>query len=389
MQSAQNFIDNYRKKTVTHDESHDSVAVGGVVSGEQVEVHAGRNIDSVGTQIVGSTDVGLSAGDSLTIGSAENRHSEAHYVKKTKSGVFGGGGLNVTVGKQKSTLSTTDESITHSGSMLGSLGGNISLEAGNGITLSGSSVNALQGDVIAQGKQITASDVQDTETQTQKQTFKQTGVTASVTTPVLNLAQTTRQAAKSGDRRDAQAMGLAIAGMEAYQGYKAASALANGTQPRWASVSVSVSVASSKSSSSVSQSSSTSHGSSLSGNNIRLIAGGRGAASDIHIQGSDLNAESNVLLSADHDISIVVGTNTAEQHSASKSSGGSLGAGYDTTGGNGAGLGVMVSASAASGNADGHDVRYSNSHVSAGQKATLISGHDTTWTSPEKVESFC
>ena len=150
------------KRTTTHDASHDSLAVTTSLSGDSVQVQAGHDVHTQGAQIVGTGDVALVAGNDLDMASAENTHSEVHDVKKTKSGIYGGGGLNVTAGKQQSTLHTTDDSTAHTGSTIGSLGGNVALQAGNTLAISGSTVTALQGDVIGQGKQIAITDGQYT-----------------------------------------------------------------------------------------------------------------------------------------------------------------------------------------------------------------------------------
>ena len=220
-------------------------------------------------------------------------------------------------------------------------------------------------------------------------------MTVSVTSSALSLAQTAQGMVKAAKKADGDARMQALAGasaaMSGYHAYQAApsmgdlknagSALANGNlkgAAQGAGINVSVSVGSSKSSSESTQTSSQSHGSSINaGGNVALIASGGGDNSDILIRGSDVHAGKNALLSAEHDVTLEAGQNTFEQHSTSKSSSGSVGVGY-SAGPNGGGFGVTLSASGARGKADGTDVTHSNTHVTAGQTASVISGHDTT-----------
>ncbi|WP_230598325.1 hemagglutinin repeat-containing protein, partial [Xanthomonas albilineans] len=177
------------KTTTTHDESHDSIAVTSSLSGDTVHIAAGNDLLSQGAQIVGTGDVVLAAGNNLTLETAQNTHSEEHDSQRKKSGLFGNGGLSVTYGKQSLKTDATSSTLTHTGSTVGSLDGDVTMVAGNTLAITGSDVMALQGDLTAKAKAIAITEVHDTSDSTQKTAFKQGGLTVSVTSAALNLAQ--------------------------------------------------------------------------------------------------------------------------------------------------------------------------------------------------------
>ncbi len=131
-------------------------------------------------------------------------------------------------------------------------------------------------------------------------------------------------------------------------------------------------------------------------------------AAHLLIRGSDVKAGNNLLLAADHDITVESAQNSGEQHSRSKSGSAAIGVAVNY-GADGMAAGVTANASSAHGKGDGTDVTQRNSHLSvggqhghahqrprhhagwrgavgeqgdggcgAGNTATLISGHDTT-----------
>ncbi|MCL2459310.1 MAG: hemagglutinin repeat-containing protein, partial [Desulfobulbus sp.] len=155
-------------------------------------------------------------------------------------------------------------------------------------------------------------------------------------------------------------------------------------------INISVSLGTSKSSSKTEQASDTAKGSTvMAGGNINITASGAGENSNITIQGSDITAGNNVNLAADNDIRLLAAQNTASQHSSNKSSSASVGVGF-SLGGQSNGFTINAGVSGARGNADGSDLIYSNTHVSAGNQVALQSGQDTllkgaTVTAPQVV----
>jgi hypothetical protein len=108
------------------------------------------------------------------------------------------------------------------------------------------------------------------------------------------------------------------------------------------------------------QSGSTAVGSQVTaGGDVSIVATGAGKDSNLTAIGSDISGGGNVTLKADNAVNLLAAENTASQHSNNKASGSST-------------------ANKARGNADGDDLSYSNTHVSAGSTLMLQSGGDTT-----------
>ncbi|NIK43883.1 hypothetical protein FHY10_002178 [Xanthomonas arboricola] len=377
------------KTTTTHDEWHDNVAVTTTLSGDTVQIAAGNDLLSQGAQIVGTGDVTLAAGNNLTLETAQNTHSEEHDKVTTKSGLFGSGGIGVTPGKQKVTTGADIDQITHTGTTVGSLGGDVTLVAGNKLAITGSDVMALQGDLTATGKDIAITEVYNDSDAEQRSKFSQGGLSLTLSSAAISLAQAANDSYKASKevKGDSRMEALAL-GSAAYSAYgagqalgQAGSALSSGSAAgaaQGANLSIAISIGGSKSESKSTQTASLAQGSKLqAGGDVNLIATGGGDQSNLLIRGSDIKAGNDLLLAADHDVLIEAAKNTAEQKSTSKSSSASLGVGI-TYGPDGAAFGVMISAAGSRGKANGEDVTYSNSHLSAGNTATVISGNDTT-----------
>ncbi|MDY4282989.1 hemagglutinin repeat-containing protein [Xanthomonas sp. LF06-19] len=377
------------KTTTTHDEWHDSTAVATTLSGDTVQIAAGHDLLSQGAQVAGTGNVVVAAGNDLTLETAQNTHSEEHEKKTKKSGMFGSGGIGVTFGTQKIQNNADTADVTHVGSTVGSVEGDVTLVAGNRYAQTGGDVLANAGDITVKAKDIAITEVHDTTDAEQRSKFSQGGLSITLSSAALNLAQSAYDTAKAGSKvsGDARMQALA-AGSAAYSAYGAASslsqtgsALASGSAAsaaQGANISIAVTVGGSKSESKSTQSADQAKGSKLqAGGDVNLIATGGGDASNLLVRGSDVTAGHDLLLAADHDVTIEAAKNTAEQHSTSKSSSAAVGVAI-TYGADGFAAGVTLSASGARGKANGEDVSYTNSHVAAGNNATIISGNDTT-----------
>ncbi|WP_244952551.1 hemagglutinin repeat-containing protein, partial [Xanthomonas maliensis] len=259
------------KTVTTHDESHDSLAVTSSLSGESVRVAAGNDLLSQGAQIVGTGNVVLAAGNDLTLETAQSTHSEAHDKQTVKSGLMGSGGIGFTIGKQTVKTEADTSAVNHTGSTVGSLEGNVTLAAGNTLAITGSDVMALQGDITAKAKDIAITEVHDTSDSTQKTAFKQGGLTVSLSSAALNLAQAAVSSAEAGKKAQGdtrmQALAGASAAYSAYGAGQAASSVINADTAKGAAqaanISIAVTVGGSKSDSETKQQSATSKGSTL------------------------------------------------------------------------------------------------------------------------------
>ena len=114
----------------------------------------------------------------------------------------------------------------------------------------------------------------------------------------------------------------------------------------------------------------------VAGGNVKVVATGDGANSDINVVGSRIEGGGDVSLKADGEINLLSAQNTAHQESTNSNSGWSAGIGI---GFGGAQNGILfeLAANAGRGNADGDDVTQTNTHIKGGKSVNLESGGDT------------
>ncbi|CAK9886708.1 MAG: 16S rRNA endonuclease CdiA [Candidatus Erwinia impunctatus] len=160
----------------THHSLNAQQVNGSSLGGDTVTMQAGNNLTVTGSQVVSSHDLSLHAGNNLTIESATESRQESHQYSEKHSGLSGTGGIGISVGKQ--TLKTTDNGDTLSsvGSSVGSIQGNVSLTAGNKLTVKGSDVVSQQ-DMLLAGKSVDILAAEHQSTQTHITEQKTSGFT--------------------------------------------------------------------------------------------------------------------------------------------------------------------------------------------------------------------
>ncbi len=350
-----------------------NTSIGSSIGGNTVLINAGKDISVVGSEVISDTGTTLVAKNNISIVAATNSQTQSKLHAEQKSGLMDSGGIGFTVGKREQSADTASQSTSAAASTIGSKTGNVNIVAGNQYTQTGSDILTPGGDITILAKDIAILDAQNTSASQSESKFKQSGLSVSVTNPVLAAAQTIDSTTQAmGQTKNSRMQALAAA-TSALAVKNAADAVA--TNPASAGgVNVNIALGSSRSQSNSSATSSTSQGSTLAaGGNITLQATGGGKDSNILIQGSKVNADGNVSLSADNDISLLAGMNTASQTSTSKNSSGSIGVSVGT-----GGMAVNASASKGRGNSDGQDTSYTNTQVSAGNRLSISSGNNTT-----------
>jgi len=113
----------------THDELHQRQAISTTLSGDSVQMQAGRDIAVTGSNVAGTQDVALTAGRNLAITIAEESEQESHQREEKKSGLMGTGGIGFTVGQAMQKSSTDASGASSKGSTVGSSDGNVTLSA--------------------------------------------------------------------------------------------------------------------------------------------------------------------------------------------------------------------------------------------------------------------
>uniref|UniRef100_UPI0037539079 two-partner secretion domain-containing protein n=1 Tax=Klebsiella aerogenes TaxID=548 RepID=UPI0037539079 len=366
-----------RRSLTTHDEVWAQNAIGSNFSGDSIVMQAGRDLLVSGSSVAGTQDVNLVAGRNLTITTAEERRQENHLRKEKHSGFSGTGGVGFSVGSSSLKATDVTTALSSAASTVGSSQGNLSLSAGNVLTVQGSDLvagnnMALTGKTV----NILAAENQSTQTHTVEQ--KTSGLTLALSGMVgsaINTAvSSANQASTESNGRLAALSGLqsALSGVQAYQ----ASQMQTADSSPESMIGVNLSWGSQSSKSTQRQTQNTSRGSSLmAGNNLSIIA----TETDINVEGSQLQAGGSALLNAARDVNLFSAENASTLSGKNESHGSSFGVGINF--GQGAnGLTVSASANAAKGHEKGNSLTHNETTLSAGERVTIVSGRDTTLT---------
>ncbi|WP_420703650.1 hemagglutinin repeat-containing protein [Escherichia albertii] len=373
--------------TTTHDVIDRRTVTGSELSGDMISIGAGHNLNVTGSSVAGDNRVFLAAGNNLNIGTLTESNRETHLKQEKKSGLMSSGGVGFSMGSQSLKVTDTATDTTQKGSTVGSVHGDVSLQAGNRLTVNGSDLIAGR-DMALSGKEVSITAATDQYVQTHTVEQKTSGLTLALSGSAgsaLNTTVESVQAAKSAgnSRLEAlQGVKAALSGAQAVQAGRLAEAQGtNAGNNNTVGVSLSYGSQSSKSEQRAEQT--VAKGSALTaGNNLSIQATGsgvKGVDGDLTIQGSQIKAGNNVLLQANRDVNLVSAENTSKLEGKNTSSGSSVGVGIGV-GPGGPGLSLSASVNQGKGSEKGNGTTHTETTVDAGKQLTIISGRDTTLT---------
>ena len=128
------------KTTDIYDYSKQNTVVSSSVSAGEIAISSKKDTNITGSNVVADNDVSVKTGGNLNIGSAEQT---SEYIKSVKkSGVFAGGGLGFTIGKEKQKDQYANQNTEQVGSTVGSVKDNVNLDADKAANVKGSTVVA-------------------------------------------------------------------------------------------------------------------------------------------------------------------------------------------------------------------------------------------------------
>ncbi|HEB1800217.1 TPA: hemagglutinin repeat-containing protein [Escherichia albertii] len=373
--------------TTTHDVIDRRTVTGSELSGDTISIGAGHNLNVTGSSVAGDNRVSLAAGNNLNIGTLTESNRETHLKQEKKSGLMSSGGVGFSMGSQSLKVTDTATDTTQKGSTVGTVHGDVSLQAGNRLTVNGSDLIAGR-DMALSGKEVSITAATDQHVQTHTVEQKTSGLTLALSGSAgsaLNTTVESVQAAKSAgnSRLEAlQGVKAALSGAQAVQAGRLAEAQGtNAGNNNTVGVSLSYGSQSSKSEQRAEQT--VAKGSALTaGNNLSIQATGsgvKGVDGDLTIQGSQIKAGNNVLLQANRDVNLVSAENTSKLEGKNTSSGSSVGVGIGV-GPGGPGLSLSASVNQGKGSEKGNGTTHTETTVDAGKQLTIISGRDTTLT---------
>lgn len=180
------------------DHEHTGV-LSSTIGGDTINVKANRNISVTGSNILGTKDVSVSAGNDVHTDSGEETQRDDVYQYSKKSGLMGAG-IGFTIGSKKVTDTTDGRYKTQVASNISSSDGEINVKAGNAIHstttnyFSNQPADLSAQNVIVDGKHNTAHIVQSREE-------KRSGLTVSVGGQIVNELNNVQQLGKRANSR--------------------------------------------------------------------------------------------------------------------------------------------------------------------------------------------
>ncbi|HFQ7088560.1 TPA: hemagglutinin repeat-containing protein [Raoultella planticola ATCC 33531] len=366
--------------TRTEDSVSRQTARGSELNGDSVSLTAGHDLTLRGSSVAGSGDVALLAGNDLLIGTQNEYSSELHLKQEKKSGLMSSGGIGFSYGTQSVKTTDTGADATQAGSTVGSVNGDLTLRAGNNLTVTGSDLIAGR-DMALSGKNVAITAAENQSRQTHEVEQKTSGLTLALSgtagSALNSVVQATQDARSAGSSRLQALQGVkaALSGVQASQAARLDAAQGNDPANN-NTVGVSLSYGSQSSKSTQRSEQTTAQGSSLTAGRDLSITAREG---DLNAVGSQLKAGNDVALSASRDITLQSAQNTQLLEGKNDSHGGTVGVGIGV-GSGGWGISVSASANKGKGSESGNGTTHSETTVDAGNRLTLNSGRDTTLT---------
>lgn len=345
-------------------------------TGDTAVLMAGRDLNVSGSNVGAQKDLVMSAERDVNILPGQNAQDSYDYKMVKKSGFGAMGGLSY--GSSKQTDSLDSKKVFHNASTVGSVEGDVLINAGNALNITGSNVIAPQGDITLIGKEVNIGAALDTTQEREFHEIKQTGLSINASTPLVDAMQTAGRmgdAAGKTDNKVMQGLALATTGLAAVNAYDAVAA----DPKRAGGVSISINFGVSKSQSTTDRASSSVLSSTVAaGRDLTILAVGAGADSDVTVTGSRLSAGNNAVIKAEGDILLQAAQNFSEQHTKNKNYSGSIGIGVAANSDDGIGVMLNIGAGGGRGRADGKDTSWTYTDVTAGNVLALQSGGDTS-----------
>ena len=363
------------EKTNIYDAGSSDSNAASTISGESVDLTSGKDTNITASNVVADNDVNITAGGNVNIIAAEDTSSSTYKKQVKKSGLLSGGGLGFTIGSEKRKDQYDNQNVEQAGSTVGSISGSVNVEAGKDVSISASDVLAGK-DISLTGQNVTIESADNTYNAQEKHEYKKSGLTVSLGTPVLSVAESVHDTIKKADSVKDDRLKALIVGKEISDLTKSGKdSVLNQTKDGLKDgfnaddFSLNISIGSQKSKTESSSITTVAQGSTVKADgNVNITA----TEKDINIKGSDISGE-DVSFAAKGDVNITSAKNTNTSSSDSKASSGSIGVSINTSGISDINAGY----SKYKGEVKENGTTHTNSTVTANDKLTVESGKDT------------
>ena len=357
------------KTTDIYDYSNVNGVVSSNVSAGSVDIQSVKDTNVKGSNVVADNDVSVKTGGNLNIGSAEQTSESEHIKSVKKSGLLSGGGLGFTIGKEKQKDQYANQNVEQVGSTVGSVKGNVNLDADKATNVKGSSVVAGK-DINITGENVSIENSNSVYNAQEKHEFKRTGLSVSVGGRYVDVANNAANSVKhAADVEDKRLGALVVV-----KGYKDADKAiknikGNGGGKVNENLSINVSIGTTKSKSESKSTTTVANASEVkAGGDVSIVS----TKKDINITGSNVEGK-DVTLNAKENLNITASKNTNKTEQNSKSSSASVGASLEL----GKGPSYSISGSMSKGEVSANSTTYNESTVTANKDLSFASGNDT------------
>lgn len=201
------------------DHEHTGV-LSSTIGGDTINVKANRNVSVSGSNILGTKDVSVSAGNDVRTDSGEETQRDDVYQYSKKSGLMGAG-IGFTIGSKKVTDTLEGNSKTNVNTLIGSANGKISIDANNKAHLTSTDIIGKD-DIEVSASDITLDGKHDTVASKQVHEEKQSGLTVSLGGSIASALTTARGLQRKANSRNDKRLGALEsleAGKELKKGY--------------------------------------------------------------------------------------------------------------------------------------------------------------------------
>ena len=201
------------------DHEHTGV-LSSTIGGDTINVKANRNVSVTGSNILGTKDVSVSAGNDVRTDSGEETQRDDVYQYSKKSGLMGAG-IGFTIGSKKVTDTLDENSKTNVNTLIGSANGKISIDANNKAHLTSTDLIGKD-DIEVSASDITLDGKHDTIASKQVHEEKQSGLTVSLGGSIASALTTARGLQRKANSRNDKRLGTLEsleAGKELKKGY--------------------------------------------------------------------------------------------------------------------------------------------------------------------------
>ena len=353
-------------KTTTAYNGTDQSVVAATLSGDTVALRSTGDTRIAGSNVVADNGVSIAAGGAINVGTLTATDTEQQSTRVKKSGLsIGGGSLFLGVAKNRNDVNTT--SITNAGSLIGSTAGDVTLDAGRDLTVTGSEI-AGTGLTRLTGENVAIRNATDVATNDTLSKSSSVGLSIKLYENVSGAASSVSGLPGRVASRGTGVGGTAVTA--ASETLRSVTALTNAVT-NTAGISASLGASSSRNTSN--SRAETAVGSSVSGRDVAVRA-----SQDVTVRGSTISGERDVLLAAGRDVTLQSAQQQSESAFSSRSSSAGVGVNVGVGLVGGVTAGASVNASSSRGSGSGSSVTQSNSLVQAGNRLSIEAGRDLT-----------